>query len=37
LGGDYFDRLKPERTAQRLLQRLDRLGFDIVIKPKPAT
>lgn len=37
LGGDYFDRLQPERTAQRLLRRLDRLGFDIVIKPKPAT
>lgn len=37
LGGDYFDHLQPERTAQRLIQRLDRLGFDILIKPKPAT
>jgi hypothetical protein len=37
LGGDYFDRLQPERTAQRLIQRLDRLGFDIVVKARPAT
>lgn len=37
LGGDYFDRLQPERTAQRLLRRLDRLGFDIVVTPRPAT
>lgn len=34
LGGDYCDRLQPERTAQRLLRRLDRLGFDIQVKPK---
>lgn len=37
LGGDYSDRLQPERTAQRLIQRLDRLGFDIVVKSRPAT
>jgi transposase len=37
LGGNYFDRLQPERTAQRLLRRLDRLGFDIVVTPRPAT
>jgi transposase len=36
-GGDYFDRLHPERAAQRLLRRLDRLGFDIVVMPRPAT
>lgn len=37
LGGDYFDRLQPQRTAQSLIRRLDKLGFDIVVKPRPAT
>jgi len=37
LGGDYFDRMHPERTAQRLIRRLDRLGFDIIANPRPAT
>jgi transposase len=31
-GGDYFDRLHPERTAIRLIQRLERIGFPIAIK-----
>jgi transposase len=35
LGGDYFDRLNPERTAQRLLIRIAKLGFDVVIKRRP--
>jgi transposase len=26
LGGDYFDRLHPERTVRRLVHRLERLG-----------
>ena len=34
LGGEYFDRLHPERTAQRLIRRLDKLGFDIVVKSR---
>lgn len=29
LGGDYFDRLHPERTVKRLLQRLERLGMKL--------
>jgi len=33
LGGDYFDRLHPERTAKRLLQRLERLGLNVVVTP----
>lgn len=33
-GADYFDRLHPERTKNRLLKRLQNLGFDIEIKPK---
>jgi transposase len=33
LGSDYFDRLHPERTAKRLLQRLERLGLNVVVTP----
>lgn len=33
-GADYFDRLHPERTRNRLVQRLDRLGFDVSLTPK---
>jgi transposase len=33
LGDDYFDRLHPERTAKRLLQRLERLGLSVVATP----
>jgi transposase len=29
LGGDYFDRLDRERVSRRLVQRLERLGFDV--------
>lgn len=32
-GGDYFDRLHPERTQRRLTQRLERLGWEVVLKP----
>jgi transposase len=38
-GGDYFDRLHPERTAQRLLARLESLDYDtsrIIRKVPPA-
>jgi transposase len=33
LGGDYFDRLNPGRTAQRLVQRLERLGLKVTLEP----
>ena len=33
-GADYFDRLHPERTKNKLVQRLDRLGFAVQITPK---
>lgn len=36
-GGDYFDRQNPERTSARLTQRLQRLGFEVVLKPRSAT
>ena len=32
-GGDYFDRLNPERTQRRLTARLERLGWQVVLKP----
>jgi transposase len=33
LGGDYFDKLHPERTAKRLVQRLQQLGLNVVVTP----
>ena len=33
LGGDYFDRLNPGRTARRLVQRLERLGLKVTLAP----
>jgi hypothetical protein len=33
-GGDYFDRLNPHRTQRRLTQRLPRLGFEVVLRPR---
>lgn len=36
LGGDYFDQRRPEATAKRLLKRLQKLGYDIVIQAQPA-
>jgi transposase len=32
-GGEFFDRLNPTRTTKRLTQRLERLGFQVVLKP----
>lgn len=31
-GGDHYDRLNPERTQRRLTARLERLGWDVVLK-----
>jgi transposase len=36
LGGEFFDRLNPERTRKRLTQRLERLGYAVVLKPATA-
>jgi transposase len=33
LGGDYFDKLHPERTARRLIKRLERLGMAVTVNP----
>jgi transposase len=34
VGGDYFDRLNPDRTRDRLVRRLQRLGLEVSIKPR---
>jgi transposase len=31
-GGDHFDRLHPERTARKLVRRLERIGFEVAVK-----
>ena len=37
-GGDFYDRLHPERTARRLTKRLERLGAEVIVKwPAPPT
>lgn len=33
-GGDYFDRLHPERTRNRLVRRLQRLGHEVILRPR---
>lgn len=33
LGGEFFDQLNPERTRKRLTQRLERLGYEVVLRP----
>ena len=33
-GADYFDRLHPERTKNRLIARFDRLGYVVHLEPK---
>jgi transposase len=36
LGDNYFDRLHPERTRNRLVRRLQRLGLDVILRPLAA-
>ena len=36
LGGDYFDKRRPEATANRLVKRLEKLGYQVVIQSQPA-
>ena len=31
LGGDHYDRKNPERTARRLTQRLERIGYQVTL------
>jgi transposase len=34
LGGDYFDRINPDRIAKRLIQRLESLGLQVQVSPR---
>ena len=34
-GADFFDRLQPEDTAQRLVKRLEHLGYHVVLQSLP--
>ena len=36
LGSDYFDKRRPEATAQRLVKRLEKLGFQVSLQQMPA-
>jgi transposase len=36
LGGNYFDQQRPEVTAQRLVKRLEKLGFQVAIQSTQA-
>ena len=33
LGGDYFDRLDPQRLTRHLVRRLERLGHKVTLLP----
>jgi hypothetical protein len=37
LGGNYFERLQTQATAQHLVQRLERLGYTVAVQAKAAT
>jgi transposase len=34
-GGDFFDRLNPQRTARQLTRRLERIGFQVTLASSP--
>ena len=36
LGGDYFDQRRPEATTNRLVKRLERMGFQVTLQPTSA-
>jgi transposase len=33
LGGDWFDRLRPERLTRHLVKRLEALGYEVALRP----
>ncbi len=35
LGGDYLDRVNRHGTAKHLARRLDALGYEVMLRPKP--
>ena len=36
LGGDYLDRLEPERLTRQLVKRLEQLGHKVTLEAQPA-
>lgn len=34
LGGDYFDKRRPEATAKHLIKRLEKLGYQVSLQPQ---
>ncbi len=36
LGGDYFDKMRPEQKARRHIRELERLGFSVTVQPNSA-
>jgi transposase len=36
LGGDFLERLEPERLTRQLVQRLEKLGHKVSLEPKGA-
>jgi hypothetical protein len=32
LGGEYFDRQRPEATVKRLTHRLEKLGYHVILQ-----
>jgi len=36
LGGGYFDHLNEEKTTRNLVKRLEKFGYEVVLKPKKA-
>jgi len=36
LGGNYFDQLRPQFTAKRLVRRLEKLGYQVLLQQFPA-
>ena len=37
LGGHYFDRINGEQTKNKLIKLLEKLGYEVELKLKPAT
>jgi transposase len=37
LGGDYFDKRRPEATAKHLVKRLEQLGYQVAIQQLSAS
>jgi hypothetical protein len=35
LGGDYLDRLEPERLTRQLVRRLEQLGHQVTLNAQP--